>query len=92
MNSNNSKIPYCKPDENGKFGEFGGAFVSETLMPAVLELQENYKKIQQDPEFQKEFDYYLKYFVYNVKLGFLICFLSNICFRKLKILLFRKVL
>jgi tryptophan synthase beta chain len=63
MNSNNSKIPYCKPDDNGKFGEFGGAFVSETLMPAVLELQENYKKIQKDPEFQKEFDYYLKYFV-----------------------------
>lgn len=63
MNSNNSKTPYCKPDEKGKFGEFGGAFVSETLMPAVLELQENYKKIQQDPEFQKEFDYYLKYFV-----------------------------
>jgi tryptophan synthase beta chain len=63
MNHNNSKTHYSKPDANGKFGEFGGAFVSETLMPAVLELQEAYKKIQQDPEFHKEFDYYLKYFV-----------------------------
>ncbi len=63
MNSSNLKNPYSKPDANGKFGEFGGAFVSETLMPAVLELQEAYKKIQNDPEFLKEFDYYLKYFV-----------------------------
>jgi tryptophan synthase beta chain len=63
MNSNNSKTHYSKPDANGKFGEFGGAFVSETLMPAVLELQEAYKKIKNDPEFLKEFDYYLKYFV-----------------------------
>jgi len=63
MNSNNSKTHYSMPDANGKFGEFGGAFVAETLMPAVLELQEAYKKIKNDPEFQKEFDYYLKYFV-----------------------------
>ena len=63
MNQSNSKTHYSKPDANGKFGEFGGAFVSETLMPAVLELQEAYKKIQNDPEFLKEFDYYLKYFV-----------------------------
>ena len=63
MNSNNSKTHYSKPDANGKFGEFGGAFVAETLMPAVLELQEAYKKIKNDPAFQQEFDYYLKYFV-----------------------------
>lgn len=63
MNHNNSKTHYSKPDANGKFGEFGGAYVSETLMPAVLELQEAYKKIKNDPEFLKEFDYYLKYFV-----------------------------
>jgi tryptophan synthase beta chain len=63
MNSNNSKTNYSKPDANGKFGEFGGAFVAETLMPAVLELQEAYKKIKNDPTFQQEFDYYLKYFV-----------------------------
>lgn len=63
MNHNNTKTHYSKPDANGKFGEFGGAFVSETLMPAVLELQEAYKKIQNDTEFHKEFDYYLKYFV-----------------------------
>jgi len=63
MNHNNSKNHYSKPDANGRFGEFGGTFVAETLMPAVLELQEAYKKIQHDPEFQKEFNYYLKYFV-----------------------------
>jgi tryptophan synthase beta chain len=63
MNPNNSKTHYSKPDANGKFGEFGGAFVAETLMPAVLELQEAYKKIKNDPAFQQEFDYYLKYFV-----------------------------
>ena len=48
MNQSNAKTHYSKPDANGKFGEFGGAFVSETLMPAVLELQEAYKKIQNE--------------------------------------------
>jgi len=34
---------YNQPDDNGKFGEFGGCYVAETLMPAVLELQKIYK-------------------------------------------------
>jgi len=53
---------YNLPDKNGKFGKFGGRYVAETLMPAVLELEEAYKKIKNDPEFQKEFKYYLKEF------------------------------
>lgn len=56
-------MTYDQPDSNGKFGQFGGQFVAETLMPAVLELEEAYKEIKQDPEFQKELSYYLKHYV-----------------------------
>jgi tryptophan synthase beta chain len=56
-------MTYNQPDSNGKFGQFGGQFVAETLMPAVLELAESYKKIKADPEFQKELTYYLQHYV-----------------------------
>ncbi len=56
-------MTYNQPDSCGKFGQFGGQFVAETLMPAVLELEEAYKKIKEDPEFQKEFAYYLQHYV-----------------------------
>ncbi|MCL2761450.1 MAG: tryptophan synthase subunit beta [Desulfuromonadales bacterium] len=49
-----------QPDINGHFGEFGGRYVSETLMPALLELEKAYKKYKNDSEFKKEFNYYLK--------------------------------
>lgn len=42
------------PDRGGHFGEFGGRWVSETLMPALLELEESYARIRRDPEFKKE--------------------------------------
>lgn len=42
------------PDRGGHFGEFGGRWVSETLMPALLELEEAYRTIRRDPEFKKE--------------------------------------
>ena len=48
--------------KNGKFGKFGGLFSAETLMPALLELDGAYQKAKNDPEFQKEFAYYLKYY------------------------------
>lgn len=57
------KTHYQQPDKNGKFGEFGGRFVAETLMPSVIALEEAYLKIKDDESFQKEFDYYLKNFV-----------------------------
>jgi len=51
------------PDESGHFGQYGGRFVAETLMPLVLAVEEAYTKAKADPDFQKELDYYLKYYV-----------------------------
>jgi len=59
----NKNNPYNFPDENGKFQEFGGSFVAETLMPAVLELKETYQKLRNDPEFQAQYQYYLQNYV-----------------------------
>jgi tryptophan synthase beta chain len=42
------------PDAAGHFGPFGGRYVAETLMPAILELEEAYRRIAPAPEFQKE--------------------------------------
>jgi tryptophan synthase beta chain len=50
------------PDEHGRYGQFGGRYVPETLMHPLQELEEEYHKAQQDPEFQKELDYYLREF------------------------------
>ena len=46
--------------KDGKFGDFGGKYIPETLVPAIEELEENYQKIKNDKSFQKEFEYYLK--------------------------------
>ena len=51
------------PDKNGRFGEFGGKFVSETLMPALEELEKNYNKIKNEKKFLKELRSLLKDFV-----------------------------
>ncbi len=48
------------PDKRGRFGNFGGRFVPETVMPALYELEEFYLKIKDDAEFQAEFSRYLK--------------------------------
>ena len=47
-------------NEDGYFGEFGGAFVPEMLMPNILELQSRYKEIINSPEFQAEYQDLLK--------------------------------
>ena len=47
------------PDKNGRFGEFGGRFVPETVMPALLELEKAYSSAKKDKNFQKELNYYL---------------------------------
>lgn len=44
------------PDANGRFGQFGGKFVSETLMHALDELEQAFKTLQKDPKFQADFD------------------------------------
>ena len=43
-----------------KFGEFGGRFVPEVLIPPLEELEEAYSKFKDDGEFRKKFDYYLR--------------------------------
>ncbi len=42
------------PDEDGRFGIYGGRFVAETLMPLILDLQDEWNKAKTDVEFQKE--------------------------------------
>lgn len=44
------------PDERGHFGQFGGRFVSETLMASLLELEKQYNLLKNDRRFQEEFD------------------------------------
>jgi len=51
------------PDDRGHFGQFGGRYVAETLMPLVLDLEREYRKAQQDPAFQAEFDDLLEHYV-----------------------------
>ncbi|WP_301584119.1 tryptophan synthase subunit beta [Halomonas alkaliantarctica] len=46
------------PDANGLFGSFGGRFVAETLMPLILELQDEYAAAKKDPEFQRQLAYF----------------------------------
>ncbi|KZE65315.1 tryptophan synthase subunit beta [Paenibacillus polymyxa] len=48
------------PDNNGRFGTFGGRFVPETLMNALIELEESYRKYADDPEFKAELNGLLK--------------------------------
>lgn len=51
------------PDEAGRFGVYGGKYVSETLMSALDELETLYNKLSQDPEFQRELDSDLTHYV-----------------------------
>lgn len=50
-------------DENGYYGEFGGAFIPEMLYPNVEELRKSYLKITQEPGFQQQFQQLLKDYV-----------------------------
>ena len=50
------------PDAQGHFGPYGGRYVPETLMHPLQELEAEYARSQQDPEFRREFEYYLKEF------------------------------
>ena len=51
------------PDANGHFGIFGGRYVSETLMPLILELEQAYTAAKADPAFKAEFDDLLTHYV-----------------------------
>ena len=48
--------------KQGRFGDFGGRYIPETLVPAIEELEENYLKFKDDKNFKKELEYYLKYY------------------------------
>ena len=50
------------PDANGRFGEYGGRYVPETLMHPLQELEDEYFRAQNDREFQNELQYYLREF------------------------------
>ncbi len=56
-------MKYQQPDPRGHFGQFGGRYVAETLMPALLELEESYTECQADPSFRAEYEAYLKNYV-----------------------------
>ncbi|MGO4405568.1 tryptophan synthase subunit beta [Bosea sp. RAF48] len=51
------------PDENGRFGIFGGRFVAETLMPLILELEQAYNEAKADPAYHAEMAHGLKHYV-----------------------------
>lgn len=51
------------PDARGQFGQFGGRYVSETLMPLILDLEREYRAAQADPAFKAEFDDLMKHYV-----------------------------
>jgi tryptophan synthase beta chain len=48
------------PDKHGRFGNFGGQFVPETVMPALLELEESYARLKNDDAFKEELSFYLR--------------------------------
>ncbi|WP_109259224.1 tryptophan synthase subunit beta [Hyphobacterium indicum] len=51
------------PDAQGRFGEFGGRYVAETLMPNILALEKAYEDAKADPAFTAEFEDFLKHYV-----------------------------
>ncbi len=51
------------PDEKGRFGDFGGRYVAETLMPLILELEDEYRAAKTDPEFAARMDDFWEHYV-----------------------------
>ena len=70
MNNEQYKIPpgsnelsSAMPDERGYFGQYGGKFVSETLMAAISELETEYRRLKNDPEFIAQIEWDLKVYI-----------------------------
>ncbi|MDR3429094.1 MULTISPECIES: tryptophan synthase subunit beta [Silvimonas] len=59
----NDFLRYHQPDLQGHFGQFGGLYVAETLMPALDELRIEYEKAKADPAFMAEYNYELAHYV-----------------------------
>ncbi|HEV7277797.1 MAG TPA: tryptophan synthase subunit beta [Devosiaceae bacterium] len=51
------------PDDRGRFGQFGGSFVAETLMPLIRDLDQAYRAAQDDPQFEAELRHLHKHYV-----------------------------
>ena len=51
------------PDDKGRFGDYGGRFVSETLMPLIIELEKSYQELKNDDGFWKEYEDLLNNYV-----------------------------
>jgi len=51
------------PDERGHFGQFGGRFVAETLMPNILELEKAYEEARNDPSFHADMASYSTHYI-----------------------------
>ncbi len=51
---------YKQPNAQGHFGEYGGRYVAETLMPLILEVEKAYEACKKDKKFQEELNYYNK--------------------------------
>ena len=51
------------PDDKGRFGDYGGRFVSETLMPLIIELEKSYQELKKDDGFWKEYEDLLNNYV-----------------------------
>ena len=60
MNNSDNVIT---PDENGRFGDFGGRYVAETLMPPILALEAAYSDAKADPSFLSELDSFFNHYV-----------------------------
>ena len=52
-----------QPDERGHFGQFGGRYVAETLMPLILDLDRHYRAAKADPKFAEQFEDLLEHYV-----------------------------
>lgn len=53
----------AQPDERGHFGDYGGRYVAETLMPLILDLEREYRAAKEDPAFHAQFDDLLEHYV-----------------------------
>ncbi|MEL6600128.1 MAG: pyridoxal-phosphate dependent enzyme, partial [Pseudomonadota bacterium] len=63
MNKQSPNAFSAGPDPDGRFGQFGGRFVSETLMPLILDLEAEYEKAKTDETFWAEMDDLWKHYV-----------------------------
>lgn len=61
--NSNTNVFGAVPDEHGRFGDYGGKYVAETLMSALAELESVYRQLSREDDFQREFDRDLKHYV-----------------------------